>query len=235
VLAKDTSKRILIIDRDVASVEPLRQRLTDAGFVVQAITDGAAALTAIAERPPHLVMVDGSTAGFAAPDLIQRVRRLRAPRAVRLIILAASSVEQDVVTWLDLGADDYIAKPFSLREAVARVSALLRSHVHEEQPPALSCADLVLEASTNRVVAHGRLVDLAGVEYRLLEFLMSHPGTAFNRCELLARVWGANEVDERTVDVNVQRLRKILRQLGCEAYLQTVRGFGYRLASPSVD
>jgi DNA-binding response OmpR family regulator len=235
VIAKDTSKQILVIDRDIASVEPLRQKLTEAGFVVQVISDGAAALTAVAERPPHLVMIDGSTAGFAAPDLIQRVRRLRAPRAVRLIILAASSVEQDVVTWLDLGADDYIAKPFSLPETVARVSALLRSHAHEEQLSSLSCDELVLEASTNRVMAHGRLVDLHGVEYRLLEFLMSHPGTAFNRCELLARVWGASEVDERTVDVNVQRLRKILRQLGCEAYLQTVRGFGYRLASPSVD
>jgi two-component system, OmpR family, phosphate regulon response regulator PhoB len=235
VLAKDTSKQILIIDRDVASVEPLRQQLTEAGFVVQAITAAAAALAAIAGRPPHLVMIDGDTAGFAALDLIQRVRRLRVPRAVRLIILAASSVEQDVVTWLELGADDYIAKPFSLREAVARVSALLRSHATEEQPSALSCDELVLEASSNRVMAHGRLVDLHGVEYRLLEFLMSHPGTAFNRCELLARVWGANEVDERTVDVNVQRLRKILRQLGCEAYLQTVRGFGYRLASPSAN
>jgi two-component system, OmpR family, phosphate regulon response regulator PhoB len=235
VLAKDTSKQILIIDRDVASVEPLRQQLTEAGFVVQAITDAAAALTAIAGRPPHLVIIDGNTAGFAALDLIQRVRRLRTPRAVRLIILAASSVEQDVVTWLDLGADDYIARPFSLREAVARVSAVLRSHPTEEQPSALSCDELVLEASTNRVMAYGRLVDLHGVEYRLLEFLMSHPGTAFNRCELLARVWGANEVDARTVDVNVQRLRKILRQLGCEAYLQTVRGFGYRLASPSAN
>jgi two-component system phosphate regulon response regulator PhoB len=235
VLAKDTSKQILIIDRDVAAVEPLRQQLTEAGFVVQAITDAASALSAIAGRPPQLVMIDGDTAGFAALDLIQRVRRLRTPRAVRLIILAASSVEQDVVTWLELGADDYIAKPFSLREAVARVSALLRSHVPEEQPFALRCDELVLEASTNRVRALGRLVDLHGVEYRLLEFLMSHPGTAFNRCELLARVWGANEVDERTVDVNVQRLRKILRQLGCEAYLQTVRGFGYRLASPSAN
>ncbi len=132
MLAKDTNKQILIIDRDVASVEPLRQKLTETGFAVRAITDAAAALTAVAERPPHLV-IDRleHAAGFAALDLIQGVRRLRTPRAVRLIILSALSVEQDVVTWLDLGADDYIAKPFSLREAVARVSALLRSHAQD--------------------------------------------------------------------------------------------------------
>jgi len=234
MLATESNKQILIIDRDVAAVEPLRQRLGEVGFVVRAITDGTAAISAVAERPPHLVIIDWNMPGLAALEVIQGVRRARTPQAIRLIILSALSGEQDVVTGLNLGADDYIAKPFSLREVVARVSVLLRSHPHEAQHPALSCDELVLDSSTNRVTAQGRLLNLRGVEYRLLEFLMSHRGRTFNRTQLLAQVWGDDsDVDERTVDVNVQRLRKILAEPGYEAYIQTVRGFGYRFASPS--
>jgi two-component system phosphate regulon response regulator PhoB len=233
MLAIEPTKQILIVDRDVATVEPLRQKLADAGFVVRAITDGAAAVAAVSERPPHLVIVDWNMPGLFALELIQGVRRANAPQTIRLIILSALSGEQDVVTGLNLGADDYIAKPFSLREVVARVSAVLRSHAHERPNPALSCDELVLDAATNRVTARGRLVNLRGVEYRLLEFLMSHPGRTFNRTQLLAQVWGDDcEVDERTVDVNVQRLRKILSEPGYESYIQTVRGFGYRFSSP---
>jgi two-component system phosphate regulon response regulator PhoB len=234
MLATDTNKQILIVDRDVASVEPLRQRLGEAGFVVRAICDGSAAITAVTERPPHLVIIDWNMPGLAALEVIQGVRRARLPQAVRLIILSALSAEQDVVTGLNLGADDYISKPFSLREVVARVCSVLRSHPHEIQESALSCDELVLDGSTNRVTVQGRLLNLRGVEYRLLEFLMSHPGRTFNRNQLLAQVWGGDsEVDERTVDVNVQRLRKILAEPGYEAYIQTVRGFGYRFASPA--
>jgi two-component system, OmpR family, phosphate regulon response regulator PhoB len=234
MLAVDTTKQILIVDRDVAAVEPLRQKLSEAGFVVRAITDGAAAVSAVAERPPHLVIIDWNTPGLAALELIQGVRKARAPQPVRLIILSALAGEQDVVTGLNLGADDYISKPFSLREVIARVCAVLRSRGPDRHHQALACDELVLDAATNRVTARGRLVNLRGVEYRLLEFLMSHPGRTFNRIQLLAHVWGDDsEVDERTVDVNVQRLRKILTEPGFEAYIQTVRGFGYRFASPS--
>jgi two-component system, OmpR family, phosphate regulon response regulator PhoB len=234
MLATDTTKQILIVDRDVASVEPLRQRLGEAGFVVRAISDGSAAVTVVAERPPHLVIIDWNMPGLVALEVIQGVRKARLPQAVRLIILSALSGEQDVVTGLNLGADDYISKPFSLREVVARVCSVLRSHPHEIQESALNCDDLVLDGSTNRVTAQGRLLNLRGVEYRLLEFLMAHPGRTFNRTQLLAQVWGGDsEVDERTVDVNVQRLRKILAEPGYEAYIQTVRGFGYRFASPA--
>jgi two-component system phosphate regulon response regulator PhoB len=234
MLATESIKQILIVDRDVAAVEPLRQKLGESGFVVRAITDGVAAVAAVAERPPHLVIVDWNMPGLAALELIQGVRRARRPQAIRLIILSALSGEQDVVTGLNLGADDYIAKPFSLREVVARVCALLRTHPHDSERPALSCDELALDASTNRVTARGKLLNLRGVEYRLLEFLMSHHGRTFNRTQLLSHVWGDDsEVDERTVDVNVQRLRKILAPPGYEAYIQTVRGFGYRFASPA--
>jgi two-component system phosphate regulon response regulator PhoB len=235
MLVTEATKQILIVDRDVAAVEPLRQKLSDEGFAVRAIADGAAAAVAVAERPPHLVIIDWNILGFAALDLIQGIRAVRAPQAVRLIILSALAGEQDVVTGLNLGADDYIAKPFSLREAVARVGAVLRSYHREGLPATLNCDALVLEASTNRVAARGQYINLKGIEYRLLEFLMSNVGRTFNRTQLLTQVWGDDsEVDERTVDVNVQRLRKILSESGYDAYVQTVRGFGYRFSPPAL-
>jgi two-component system, OmpR family, phosphate regulon response regulator PhoB len=234
MLATESHKQILIVDRDVAAIEPLRQTLSDAGFVVRAITDGAAAVTAVADRPPHLIIIDWNMPGAAALELIQAIRGTRKPHNVRLIILSALAGERDVVMGLNIGADDYIAKPFSLREVVARVAAVLRTYRHEPQHHALSCGDLMLDPSTNRVTASGKLIHIKGIEYRLLEFLMSHPGRTFNRTQLLTRIWGErSEVDERTVDVNVQRLRKILNDSGYEAYVQTVRGFGYRFAVPS--
>jgi two-component system phosphate regulon response regulator PhoB len=234
MLAAEPAKQILIVDRDIATVEPLRQKLGEAGFVVRAITDGSAAVTALAERPPHLLIIDWNVPGFAALDMIQRLRKVRPPQAVRLIILSDLSDEEHVVEGLNLGADDYIIKPFSLREVVARVCMLLRSHSHDTHQLALCCDGLVLDAATNRVTVRGKLMNLRGAEYRLLEFLMSHTGRAFNRTQLLSQVWGGDtEVDERTVDVNVQRLRKILSERGYEACIQTVRGFGYRFAPPA--
>jgi two-component system, OmpR family, phosphate regulon response regulator PhoB len=235
MLGTETNKQILIVDRDVAAVEPLRQKLSDAGFIVRLITDGSAAAVAVAERPPHLIIIDWNMPGFTALDLIQGIRTARSPQAVRLIILSALSGEQNIVAGLNFGADDYIAKPFSLREAVARVCAVLRSRSGDSHAETLSCDSLVLDSSTNRVTAGGRRVDLRGIEYRLLEFLMANLGRTFNRTQLLTQVWGGDtEVDERTVDVNVQRLRKILSACGYEAYVQTIRGFGYRFAAPSL-
>ena len=215
-------------------MEPLRQKLGEAGFMVRAITDSSAAVTAVAERPPHLLIIDWNVPGFAALEVIQRLRKAKSPQSIRLIILSELSGEEHVVTGLNLGADDYITKPFSLREVVARVCVLLRSHSHEAEHLALCCDELVLDAATNRVTIRGNLINLRGVEYRLLEFLMAHAGRTFNRTQLLSQVWGGDtDVDERTVDVNVQRLRKILSERGYEAYIQTVRGFGYRFAPPA--
>jgi two-component system phosphate regulon response regulator PhoB len=234
MFATESNKQILIVDRDVAAVEPLRQKLGEAGFKVSAITDSSAAVTAVAERPPNLLIIDWNVPGFAALDVIQRLRKARAPQSVRLIILSELAGEEHVVNGLNLGADDYITKPFSLREVVARVCVLLRTHSHAYNHLALCCDDLVLDAATNRVTVRGKLVNLRGVEYRLLEFLMTNSGRTFNRTQLLSRVWGGDtEIDERTVDVNVQRLRKILSERGYEAYIQTVRGFGYRFAPPA--
>jgi two-component system phosphate regulon response regulator PhoB len=234
MLATETKRQILIVDRDVAAVEPLRQKLSEGGFVVRAITDGTAAVTAVAERPPHLVMVDWNMPGLVALEIINQIRGVRDAHIARVIIMSASGGEQDVVAALNFGADDFIVKPYSVREVVARVGAVLRCRPRETQRSTLSCDALELDATANRVTARGKLVNLRGIEYRLLEFLMSNPGRTFNRGQLLAQVWGGDAaVDERTVDVNVQRLRKILSDSGYEAYVQTIRGFGYRFATPT--
>jgi two-component system, OmpR family, phosphate regulon response regulator PhoB len=233
MFAAETKKQILIVDRDVAAIEPLRQRLCETGFNVRAITDGAAAIAAVAERPLHLLIIDWDMPGFGAREVIQGVHKVRSPQTIRLIILSALAGEDHVVTGLNLGADDYITKPYSLREAIARVAVVLRSGNLRASMARLKFDDLELDSSTNRVTAQGVLVNIRGVEYRLLEFLMTHCGRTFNRTQLLSQVWGGDaDVDERTVDVNVQRLRKLLGACGCEAYIQTVRGFGYRFSPP---
>jgi two-component system phosphate regulon response regulator PhoB len=229
MFAAENQKHILIVDRDVATVEPLRQQLKQAGFVALAMTDGAAALIALRERPPQLVIVDWNMPGLAALDLIECVRKARLVQPLRLIILSNLAGEHEIVSGLNMGADDYIAKPFSVREAVARIHAVVRTRTHDTNHAALSFETLTLNTSTNRVTAQGAVLNVRGAEYRLLEFLMSHPGRTFNRTQLLAQVWaGDARIDERTVDVNVQRLRKVLAKPGYEACIQTVRGFGYR-------
>jgi two-component system, OmpR family, phosphate regulon response regulator PhoB len=229
----ETKKQILIVDPDAAAVEPVRQRLSDLGFCVRHEVDGAAAMNRFAEAPPLLVMLDWNIPGFAALELIRRARAARAPRAVRLIILSSLAGEQDVVCGLESGADDYIAKPFSAREVVARVMAVLRSQRRHEQGSALVFNELELDSATARVSARGEPLNLRGAEYRLLEFLMMHAGRTFSREQLLSHVWGKDrDFDVRTVDVNVQRLRKLLAAPGYEGCIQTIRGFGYRFAAP---
>jgi two-component system phosphate regulon response regulator PhoB len=233
MLAPDSCKQILIIDTDIAAVEPLRQRLCEVGFCVRASTDGSAVDAAMGERPPHLVILDWNMPGFAALDLIAGIRRTRVPHAVRLMLLSALSSEPDVVAGFDIGADEYVTKPFSVREVVARVFAVLRTRAHEKVSSVIGCDELILDASTNRATVNGRPLKLSGVEYRLLQFLMAHPGRTFHRAQLLAQVWGRDsDVDERTIDVNVQRLRKILDEPGYGAHIQTVRGAGYRFVGP---
>jgi two-component system phosphate regulon response regulator PhoB len=226
-------KRVLIVDREIAAAEALRKTLSEGGFSVSAVADSFAVLAAVRDHPPDLVLIDWDMPGIASLDLFQALRRARSGRSVRFIILSALASEQEVIRGLSLGADDYIAKPFSLREVLARARAVLRLRSREPEIAPLSCDQLVLDSVTKRVTARGQPVGLRGVEYRLLEFLMSNPGITFNRRQLLSHVWGDDtEVDERTVDVNVQRLRRILGVPGYDGYLHTVWGLGYCFASP---
>jgi two-component system phosphate regulon response regulator PhoB len=229
MLAAEDQKNILIVDPDAETAEPLRRQLQLAGFIAVAIGDGAMAMKVLQDRAPHLVIVNWNMAGLAPLELFECVRKTRLEQPLRVIILSDQPKEQEIVSGLNMGADDYIAKPFSVREAVARIHAVLRTRRQPPRHPALRFDSLTLNTSTNQVTAQGALLNVRGAEYRLLEFLMSHPGRTFNRTQLLAQVWaGHTHIDERTVDVNVQRLRKILAKPGYNACIQTVRGFGYR-------
>jgi two-component system, OmpR family, phosphate regulon response regulator PhoB len=218
MLAEAPQKQILIIDRDAAAIEPLRERLSSAGYEVHSIADAAAALTSMLQRPPHLIIIDWNMPDYAVREVIEFARAVRPP-AVRLILLSARSAEQDIVEGLNLGADDYIVKPFSVPETVARVTAILRCRRSaKDDVPAANPASLP-----------GLQLQMRRAEHRLLHILMSHPGRVFTRAQLLSQLWSKDsDIDERTVDVNVQRLRKILAQPGCSACIQTVRGSGYR-------
>lgn len=233
MLAHDNRKQILIVDPNLPAIEPVRHRLSELGFSVRFESDGSTAMSRFAADPPALVILDWNMPGPAALELIRRVRAARNPHPVRLIIVSELASEHDVVTGLESGADDYIAKPCSPREVVARVVAVLRSQRTHQERNAVLVNGLELDSATNRVSARGQLLNLRGAEYRLLQFLMSHAGRTFSREQLLSQVWGKDcDVDVRTVDVNVQRLRKILTDPGYEEYIQTVRGFGYRFAAP---
>jgi two-component system phosphate regulon response regulator PhoB len=216
MLAAECQKHILIVDRDIATVEPLREQLRRSGFIVLAITDGAAAADAIAQRPPQLIVMEWNIPGLAAHELIERVRVARRVHPVRFIILSELATESDVVSGLNMGADDYITKPFSVREAVARINAVLRMRAHEGNRATLSFERLTLNTATNRVTAEGLALNVGGAEYRLLEFLMLHPGRTFNRTQLLAQVWaGDNGIDERTVDDSLRDRSHFCRFTRC--------------------
>jgi len=233
--AIESEAQVLIVDRDIADAEPLRLGLAGAGFVTRAMTSAVDALSAIVARPPRIVIVDWDLPRSGGPELVVAVRAAKLPQGIGLIIMSALTGEQDVVDGLNLGADDYVSKPYSTREVIARVKAVLRqrSRCSKAGLPSVVCGDLRLNSTTMSAEACQQPLDLSPVEYRLLEFLMKHPGRAFNRSQLLTEVWGvASALDERTVDVNVQRLRRLLTQPGCVEYIQTVRGFGYRFDVP---
>ena len=234
MLANETIKQILIVDRDVAAVEPLRHKLTDAGFAVRAIAEGTAAVKAVAERPPHLVIIDWNMPGFAALEVIQGIRKARQPQGVKLIILSALAEEQDVVTGLNLGADDYIAKPFEPRELVARIKAVLR---RRSAPSGGSGGDGSVEFAGWRFDRLKRqllspqqvVVPLSSAEYRLLSAFVERPRRVLTRDQLLDATRGQGVVvADRAIDLAVSRLRqKLSAAQDGEQLICTIRGEGY--------
>jgi two-component system phosphate regulon response regulator PhoB len=225
--------RILIIEQDSEMREPLQTKLAQAGFTVITLKLGEDAAAVIDRDNPHLVMLDWDLPGVVAMDLLRHVRREALSRKPRLIALSAYSGEQQVVAGLELGLDDYVAKPFSAREVVARVRAVLRpltgSRDHAEY---LEFQCIRMDAGEGRVTIRDRTVSLRTMEFRLLEFLMRHPERAFQREHLLRSVWGRDcRAELRAVDVTVQRIRRALVPHKCDTYLQTIRAVGYRLSA----
>jgi len=225
-----TTRRILVVEDEAAIRQMIAFNLNRAGFDVAEAEDCTSARNMIADERPDLVLIDWMLPDSTGLELTRLLRRDEANRDLPIILLTARAEEADKVTGLDSGADDYITKPFSSRELLARIGALLRRSAPPEDEP-ISAGDLRVNAVSHRVTYGDTEVGLGPTEYRLLKFLMTNPDRVYSRSQLLDFVWGQNVyVEERTVDVHVRRLRKALEPFGAEKLVQTVRGVGYRFS-----
>lgn len=221
---------ILVAEDEAALATLLAYNLEAAGYRVETAADGEAAEQRLAEALPDLVLLDWMLPRLSGLELCRRIRAR--PRTARLpvIMLTARGEEGDRVRGLGVGADDYVVKPFSVPELLARVRALLRRANPAQVAARLTAGDLLLDRDARRVHRSGRELHLGPIEFRLLEFLLQSPGRVFSRGHLLDAVWGRDaEIDERTVDVHVGRLRKALNEPGRPDPIRTVRGAGYSL------
>ena len=225
-------KRILVVEDEQAIREMIGFALKKDGLQFEEAADAEKALVAIASNPPDLVLLDWMLPGLSGVELARRLRREDVTAKLPIILLTARVEENDRVHGLEVGADDYITKPFSPRELIARINAVLRrSQAGSEERP-IEFAGLQLDPVGHRVPADGRRLDLAPTEYRLLHFFMTNPDRVYSREQLLDHVWGRGIfVEERTVDVHIRRLRKALAAQTYDRFIQTVRGAGYRFST----
>ena len=227
------ANKILIVEDDQPIREMIAFHLSRAGFEVLEAPDCRSARELLADERPDLALVDWMLPDISGLELTRMLKRDKEFEDLAIIMLTARAEERDKLSGLDGGADDYITKPFSPRELVSRIQAVLR-RTSSADDESISAGVLDLDAAGHRVMSAGAEVKLGPTEYRLLHFLMTHPDRVYSRTQLLDRVWGANVyVEERTVDVHVRRLRKALSERGAGKYIQTVRGAGYRFSAPS--
>jgi two-component system, OmpR family, phosphate regulon response regulator PhoB len=224
--------RVLIVEDEAPLVTMLRYNLEREGFVIDEAADGEEALLRIAERLPDAVLLDWMLPLVSGLEVCRQLRRAPATRALPIIMLTAKGEEGDRIRGLDSGADDYVVKPFSPSELVARLRAVIRRAQPMAGESMLRYADLAMDLVAHRVSRDGRPIHLGPTEYRLLRHFLQHPARVFSREQLLDRVWGDDsEIEMRTVDVHIRRLRKALNQGGGRDLLRTVRSVGYALDS----
>jgi len=222
---------VLIVDDEASIRDMLVFTLTRAKMTTSTAADANSALAAISNQRPDIILLDWMMPGISGIELARRLRREPATRDLPIIMLTARSTENDRVNGLETGCDDYVLKPFSPRELVARINSLLRRAKPAGGDQPLIAGELELDIQSHRILSQEREITLAPTEYRLLEFFIRHPNRAYSRSQLLDLVWGNNVyVEERTVDVHIRRVRKILEEIGLAHYIQTVRGFGYRFS-----
>jgi two-component system, OmpR family, phosphate regulon response regulator PhoB len=223
---------ILVVEDEAPLLTLLRYNLEKQGFRVDEAGDGEEALLRVAEGRPDLVLLDWMLPALSGIEVCRRLRRRPGTRDLPIIMVTARTEEGDAVRALDTGADDYISKPFAMDSLLARIRALLRRSGAVASRGVLSWRDLVLDQDAHRVSRAGRPLHLGPTEYRLLEFLMQHPGRVFSREQVLDAVWGRDiHVEPRTVDVHIRRLRKAVNGPGEEDVIRTVRSAGYALDS----
>ena len=220
---------ILVIDDEPAIRDMLQIALDAAGFKVVLAEDAKQAYSIIIDTPPDLILLDWMMPGTSGIELLRRLRRDEIN--VPVIMLTAKVEEASKIAGLDSGADDYIAKPFSPRELVSRVKAILRRTSEESIKEVIFAGALKLDQLNRRVNIGDTLISLGPTEYKLLQFFLTHQDRVYTRDQILDNVWGRNVyLDERTVDVHIRRLRKAISIAGHENYVQTVRGAGYRFS-----
>lgn len=221
--------RILVVEDEAALATLLSYNLEKAGFAVAVAATGEDALLGLAEDPPDLVLLDWMLPHVSGIEVCRRIRRAPETRDLPVIMLTARGEEADRIRGLDVGADDYVSKPFSPGELIARIRALLRRARPALTAEELRAGDIVIDLAAHRVRVADREVELGPTEFRLLRHFLEHPGRVFSREAILDAVWGHDiHVEERTVDVHVGRLRKALRAAGRDP-IRTVRGAGYAL------
>ena len=228
-----TSKdKILIVDDEGAIRDMLGYALMKAGFLCEEAADAQAARSTLKTERPDLILLDWMLPGMSGIDYARRLKSAPETRDIPIIMLTAKGEEADKVRGLEIGADDYITKPFSTRELVARVRAVLRRYVKAETGALIEINGLRLDPETYRVTANGQDIEISPTEFKLLRFFIGHPERVYSRSRLLDQVWGENVyVEERTVDVHIRRLRKTLEPFGFQRYIQTVRSVGYRFST----
>ena len=221
---------ILIVEDEPSQVEILRYNLTRQGFVVRIEMDGEDGLRAAAEDPPDLILLDWMLPNMSGIEICRQLRRRKETREIPVIMLTARSEESDKVRGLDIGADDYVTKPYSVKELIARVRAALRRPAASVVADKLSVGTVEVDIQRHTVTCGGASVETSPTEFRLLVALMQNPGRVFSREQLLDRVWGISaELETRTVDVHVGRLRRALKAARGQNLIRTVRGFGYAI------
>ena len=226
------SAHVLVVEPSAATQQLLHLNLTHAGHVLDCCSDAESALVRLGESLPDMLLLEWDLAGQTGEALIRRLRAQPRTRDLPIIMLSARSAEHDKVMALESGADDYLTKPFSPRELIARMHAVLRRRLPQAAAGAVQMAGLRLDPGTQRVTAGTRQLALGTVEFRLLNFLMRHPERVHTRSQLLDKVWGSHAVlDERTVDAHVRRLRSALQPSGHQEHIETVRGTGYRFVA----
>jgi two-component system, OmpR family, phosphate regulon response regulator PhoB len=222
--------RVLIVEDEAPLVTLLRYNLEREGFAVDAAADGEEALLRIAEHRPDAVLLDWMLPLVSGLEVCRQIRRAPATRSLPVIMLTARGAEGDRIRGLDSGADDYVVKPFSPSELVARLRAVIRRAQPNAGDDVLSYADVAMDLTAHRVSRNGKPVHLGPTEFRLLRHFLHNPGRVFSREQLLDRVWGnESEIEMRTVDVHIRRLRQALNAGGGSDLLRTVRSVGYAL------
>ncbi|MBX9628916.1 MAG: phosphate regulon transcriptional regulator PhoB [Burkholderiales bacterium] len=222
---------ILVIEDEPAIQELISYNLKQAGHQALKADNAEQALNLVQNALPDLILLDWMLPGISGVEFARRLRSDKRTKTIPIIMLTARSEEQDKLTGLETGADDYITKPFSPRELNARVKAVLRRRAPQMTDDMVQVGGLRLDPASHRVTGNSTPVDLGPTEFRLLHFLMTHPERVHSRTQLLDQVWGDHVfVEERTVDVHIRRLRKALEPTALDSLIQTVRGTGYRLS-----